>query len=206
MVCNYHDLSWRFIILKAKKDTKAEISYGFKSYIRALIPLVFNLKEIDRRITNPTTDWHTHIYLSYIIIIPCLMVTFQQRVLFLVSSENCSRLSWSTGAMMISSISSSRFCSQSVLTIWNLYGSRLEWRPSQKKELCSQLAKGLLISANLAAPCLIDTLYSALVLKSDWVWRIIWDTELSRVARSEASYCLFKVLHLSFGSSTPLIL
>ena len=34
---------------------------------RALISLVFNLEATDRKIINPTTDWHTHMHLHYII-------------------------------------------------------------------------------------------------------------------------------------------
>ncbi len=96
-ICNYHDLSWRFIILETEQDAKAEISHGFQSYIRALIPLVFNLEEIDRKLINPTTDWHTHIHLPYMIIIPCLIVTFQHSEgLFggQTVSEQCENTQW----------------------------------------------------------------------------------------------------------------
>ena len=39
-ICNYQDLSWRFQILEAKQEAKAQIRYQFDDYIRALISLV----------------------------------------------------------------------------------------------------------------------------------------------------------------------
>ncbi len=44
-----------------------------------------------------------------------------------------------------------------------------------------------------------------MILKLDLVWRIIWDTELSQVARLEALYSLFKVLHILVRFSMLLI-
>ena len=123
----------------------------------------------------------------------------------LVSSKNCIYPSWWTRAMIISSISSSRFCAGVVLTIWNIHGSKSKLSNSRKKELYSQLATGFSISAHLASICLIDSQYLAMVLKSDWIWHIIWDTTLFLLARSEAWYCLFKVFHISFCSITPFI-
>ncbi len=39
-ICNYHDLSWKLVILEAEQDTKAEISHQLDGYIRALYFLV----------------------------------------------------------------------------------------------------------------------------------------------------------------------
>lgn len=42
-ICNYHDQSWRFLILKAKQNVEAEIRYQCNGYIRAFISLVIKL-------------------------------------------------------------------------------------------------------------------------------------------------------------------
>ena len=47
-ICNYHDLSWRFLILEAEQDAEAEIRHQFDGYFRALISLVIK-QQLEKR-------------------------------------------------------------------------------------------------------------------------------------------------------------